>query len=92
MRRFVWDEPKRLRNIEIHRLDFEDVVAFEWETAAIAPSYSSRLGRQRFIATGLFRGDLITVVFSPLGAEAYSIISMRRASRKERNDYDERQT
>ena len=92
MRRFVWDEPKRLRNIEIHGLDFEDAVAFEWEHAAITPSYSSRQGRQRFIATGLFEGDLITIVFSLFGAEAYSIISMRRASRKERNDYDERQT
>ena len=92
MRTFVWDEPKRLRNIEIHRLDFEDAMAFEWEAAAITPSYSSRLGRRRFTATGIFEGDLITIVFSPLGVEAYSIISVRRASRKERNNYDERQT
>ena len=90
MHRFVWNEPKRLRNVEIHGLDFEDAVAFEWETAVITPSYSSRLGRRRFTATGLFENDLITIVFSTLGVEAYSIISMRRASRKERNDYDER--
>ncbi|HXE26320.1 MAG TPA: hypothetical protein VN637_15670 [Roseiarcus sp.] len=31
------------------------------------------------------RGRVIVVIFAPLGSESVSIISMRRANRKERN-------
>ena len=36
------------------------------------------------MAIGLFRGTVVTVIFELLGTEALSIVSMRRASRKER--------
>jgi uncharacterized protein len=39
----------------------------------------------RSLAIGIFKGAvIIVVVYRPLGAEAVSVISMRRASRKER--------
>jgi uncharacterized DUF497 family protein len=42
--------------------------------------------RDRFVAVGEYdAGITVTVVFRPLGAEAVSVISMRPASRKERN-------
>ena len=38
------------------------------------------------MAIGEFNGELIiAVVFAPLGAEALSIISMRKAAKKERS-------
>jgi uncharacterized DUF497 family protein len=36
------------------------------------------------MAIGPFSGVILSVIFGPLGTEAVSVISMRRASRKER--------
>jgi uncharacterized DUF497 family protein len=41
--------------------------------------------KDRFKAVGEFSGTVLTVVFKPLGTEAISFISMRRASRTERS-------
>jgi len=40
--------------------------------------------RPRFRAIGWLADDLVTLIFSPLGAEAISVISLRPASRAER--------
>ena len=80
----VWDEPKRRGNIEAHGLDLADAEVFDWDTALVVPGHPGRDGRARFRAIGRLGGELVVVVFSPLGTEAISVISMRRASRKER--------
>jgi len=87
--KIVWDESKRQRNIESHGFDFADIVRFDWNDALVKPSYASAKGRARFAATGFLEDDLTTIVFSPLGSEAISIISVRRASRRERRAYEE---
>jgi uncharacterized DUF497 family protein len=86
---FVWDDIKRQRNISLHGLDFATAAEkFQFLDALIEPSHPARDGRPRFTAIGPLDDDLITIVFSPpLGTEAISIISMRRASRKERKRY-----
>ena len=88
MVKFVWDEIKRQRNIRLHSLDFATVdQSFKFLEALIEPSYASTDGRPRYTAIGPLGDDLVTIVFSMLGAEAIAIISMRRASRKERRRY-----
>ena len=89
----VWDEPKRLENLRVHRLDFADARdRFDFADALIRPSYAGARGELRFAATGLLDGDLVTLIFSRLGSEALSLISLRPASRKERRLYGEHQT
>jgi hypothetical protein len=84
----IWDEPKRLRNIEIHRLDFEDARDhFDFRSARIQETYPATDGRARFTAIGPLGGKLVTIVFSLVGTEALSIISLREASKKERKRY-----
>ena len=79
--KIVWDEPKRLANLDEHGLDFADLTVEFFEGATI---YSAK-GR-RSIAVGRIEETLvIAVVFFPLGSEAVSVISMRPASPKERN-------
>lgn len=82
----VWDESKRLANLDKHGLDFGDVDAFEWSEAMIAPSHS-----RRFKAIGRYRSRVVVVVFSMLGSEAISIVGMRRGSEKERRLYEEQE-
>ena len=79
--KLVWDEPKRQRNIAKHGLDFAVLTSEFFENARIENAKSGR-----FLAVGEFEGvTIIAVVFRPLGSEALSIISMRRANKDERN-------
>jgi uncharacterized protein len=82
----VWDEPKRLSNIDKHGLDFADVLEFDWERALILAAE-----KRRFKAIGTFRDGVAVVIFLTLGSEALSIISFRRASVKERKAFDGKQ-
>lgn len=86
----VWDEPKRLSNIKDHGLDFIDArERFEWETAMVERAHSGKDGRERYLATGFLDAALVTLIFSILGTEAISAVSLRSASQKERRRYDE---
>ena len=79
--KLVWEEPKRQRNIAKHGLDFAVLTSEFFENARIENAKSGR-----FLAVGEFEGvTIIAVVFRPLGSEALSIISMRRANKDERN-------
>ncbi len=77
--KIVCDENKRLTNLAKHGMDFAELEPV-FESALIRPSVGGRS-----VAVGIFEGAVIAaVVYRPLGAEAVSVISMRRASRKER--------
>ena len=86
--KFVWDEPKRQTNIVTHGLDLADAESFDWETAIVVPGHAGEDGHLRFRAIGRLGNELVTLVFSPLGAEAISVISLRPASRAERKLHD----
>ena len=74
----VWDEPKRLANLEKHGIDFADIPLEFFETALIGKAKGGR-----WFALGRF-GMAIVVIFVVLGREGISIVSARPASRKER--------
>ena len=78
--KIVWDERKRLVNLSGRQMDFADLT-LEFFAEAVITGAKER----RFKATGMFDGQLVTVIFRPMGREAISVISMRRASRKERS-------
>ena len=84
--KIVWDEPKRLANLDKHGLDFADLDETFFDTALVVPSHKSR----RWVAIGASIRGVIVVVFARLGREGVSIISMRPASRSERKLYAER--
>jgi uncharacterized DUF497 family protein len=88
--KLTWDDDKYERSLLKHKLDFEDAYEFGWDAADIKGTYPSRTGRARFKATGWLGQRMITIVFSLLGTEAYSLVSMRPASRKERDAYAKR--
>ncbi len=78
--KITWDEPKRATNLINRGLDFATLDIAFFEDAVVVPAK-----RGRFMAIGSLRGAVLAVVFAPLGTEAVSVISMRRASRKERS-------
>lgn len=80
--KIVWDEPKRLANLDKHGLDFAQLTEGFFEDALIVPSR-----RNRFRGIGLNNNGVICVVFAKMGREAVSVISMRPASGSERKFY-----
>jgi uncharacterized protein len=81
--KITWDEPKRQMNIAKHGVDFAEVSVDFFADALFVPAKSGR-----FMAIGKLDGKLTAVVFAPLGKEAVSIVSVRRASIKERKMYE----
>jgi uncharacterized DUF497 family protein len=80
----TWDEPKRLANLDKHGLDFALLDIEFFASAMVVPASSGR-----FKAVGVINGVYVAVViFAPLGQEAISIISLRRANLKERAYFD----
>ena len=83
---FEWDENKRLTNIEKHGIDFEDAIGI-WEGDVVEVPSRGRHGENRLVAFGVLEGRTIAVVYSDRGG-ARRIISARRASRSERENYE----
>ena len=83
--KIVWDEPKRLANIDKHGLDFADLTEAFFADALFIPSKE-----KRWRGIGPNARGIICVVFATLGTEAVSVISMRPARLDERKLYAER--
>lgn len=79
----IWDEPKRLANLEKHGMDFADLNETFFDTALVLKSHGDR-----WRAIGVNIRGVIAVIFARRGLEGVSIISMRPASRKERAFYE----
>ncbi|MGA9090922.1 MAG: BrnT family toxin [Bradyrhizobium sp.] len=80
--KIVWDEPKRLANLDKHGLDFADLNETFFDSALVLPSHQNR-----WLGIGKNMHGVIVVVFVALGKEAVSLISVRPASKNERKLY-----
>ena len=76
----VWDEPKRRSNLDKHGLDFASLTEGFFADAVILPARQNR-----HMAIGRLEDGTIVVVFTVLGTEAVSVLSMRPASKAERS-------
>ena len=76
--KIVWDEPKRLANLDKHGIDFAELTGDFFLSALVRPTRNGR-----FAAIGKLSG-VIVVIFAVLGTEGVSIISARPANLKER--------
>jgi uncharacterized DUF497 family protein len=82
--KIVWDEPKRLANLDKHGLDFADLDEVFFLGAILRPAK-----RGRVMAIGRFANGSIAVVFAVLGSEGISVVSMRPARKSERRLLDD---
>ena len=77
--KIVWDERKRIANLEKHGFDFAEIDEGFFESAAIGPAKGGRLK-----AVGWFDRVAVAVIFARLGVEAISLVSFRPAGATER--------
>jgi len=86
---FEWDRRKVEINLKKHAVDFADAVAVFSDDSAITLQDDSN-GEERFVSVGLDAlGRVLVVAFSWRG-ERIRLISARRATRRERRQYEER--
>ena len=82
--KYEWDEEKNRTNVEKHEIDFSEVEKFEWDTAVVRQS--DRFREPRWLAIGYLVERLHVVVFTERN-DRRRIISLRKASNKERREY-----
>jgi len=57
-------------------------------TLLVAPDVREEYGENRWIGIGMIRGRSAVVVFAERGLEAIRIISLRKATSRERKQYE----
>ena len=77
----TWDEPKRLKNLANHGVDFRELDALDWERALVFEDRRRDYGEMRLIAMAPLRSRLHVVVYVERDGER-RIISARKASRE----------
>jgi uncharacterized DUF497 family protein len=83
---FEWDHAKLAANVAKHGVWFDAADDFEWETAQLKVDTRKRYGETRWNATGLVGSRLYVLTFT-LRETAVRIISLRKASNREKRSY-----
>jgi hypothetical protein len=85
--RFTWDPKKAKSNLKKHGVSFEEAsTAFDDPTAAY---YPDALSNARFILLGFSaKQRVLYVVFAEVQADAIRIISARKATKHEKDRYE----
>jgi uncharacterized DUF497 family protein len=89
--RYGWDEAKRQANIEAHGVDFAAVHRFEWDFAVVTIDDREDYGELRQQAVSFIGVVPHVLIFSERRDVAGSltwVISLRKANKKERRDYE----
>ncbi len=87
--RFEWDEDKNQLNIQKHGLDFAD--AWEVFTTPLLTALDDRqdYGEDRWIGVGLVRTRVVVVIYTERAQDIIRIISMRKATSRECEQYEQ---
>ena len=87
--RVVWDPVKASVNLKRHRIRFSDAELVLFDPQAITMEDFTATGEQRHVSLGLDAlGRVLVVVYTYRGQDI-RLISARRASRRERRQYEE---
>jgi uncharacterized DUF497 family protein len=88
---FVWDENKNRENIRKHGIDFRDVTDLFNHPMLVRLDTRQDYGEDRWIGLGLLESTVAVVVFVEWeDEETIRIISARKATAYERDEYDQR--
>ncbi len=85
---FDWDENKRVENILKHELDFTD--AWQIFDAPMLVDIDNRkdYGETRFIGFGFLRNLIVAIVFTEPNEATIRVISLRKALKYEREQFE----
>jgi uncharacterized DUF497 family protein len=85
---FEWDEAKSRTNIRKHGLDFADAQQMFRGNVIAEPDTRDDYGEKRWVGLGLIHGRVTHIVFTEREGDVIRIISLRKATRREREQYE----
>jgi hypothetical protein len=85
---FEWGERKNRSNIRKHGFDFADAAQMFREYLLVNADEREDYGESRWIGIGMIRGRIAVVVFAEIGPITIRIISLRKATQRERKQYE----
>jgi uncharacterized protein len=89
MLRFEWDEDKNRRNQQIHGLDFREAERVFTPALLVEVDDREDYGEDRYIGLGRLDGRIIVVIFTQPDEDTVRVISLRKATSYERQQYGE---
>jgi uncharacterized DUF497 family protein len=84
---FEWDEPKARRNLRRHGVDFADAATVFGDERALTIADEAS-DEERYFTIGLDALGRALVVIYTVRSERIRLISARRATRRERTEYE----
>jgi hypothetical protein len=85
---FEWDESKNRANVRKHGFDFADAEEMFRSLLIVDPDTREDYREKRWNGVGTIRGRVAYVVFMEPNPETISIISLRKATTREREQYE----
>ena len=86
---FEWDEDKRQANVSKHGFDFADASQIFEGPMLTGLDEREDYGEDRWIGIGLLKGIEVVIVFVERGEDTIRIISLRKALKHERNQFEQ---
>lgn len=87
---FEWDPAKAAANLKSHRVSFHEAAAvLDDPLSTTFPDEAHSVGEARFVTIGVSRRGSVLVVAHTERTDAIRIISARRATRREREFYEQ---
>ena len=86
--RYEWDENKRIWTLLKHDVDFIDVEKFQWNSAKVTIDDRHTYNEERCGAIGFIEDRLHVTPFT-LRDGSIRIISLRKANKREVDNYEE---
>ncbi|MBW4637155.1 MAG: BrnT family toxin [Gloeocapsa sp. UFS-A4-WI-NPMV-4B04] len=89
--RFEWDEEKNQANIRKHGFNFTDAWEIFESPMLISLDVKEDYGEERWIGIGFLRGRIVVVMFTERDDDTIRIISLRKALKYERIQFERTQ-
>jgi len=86
--KFIWDENKRNINLQKHGIDFHDASEIFSNFMLVKLDQRFDYGEDRYIGLGLIQNCVVVLVYTEPIEETIRIISIRKATKGERNIYE----
>ena len=86
--KFEWDAAKNRANLRKHGFDFREAEEIFRGALLAEPDMREDYGERRWTGLGITRGLTVHVVFSERGPDTIRIISLRKATTRERKEYE----
>ena len=86
--KFEWGEAKNRANIKKHGFDLADAEEMFRSVLVVDPNSRDDYGEKRWVGLGTVGGRIVYVVFTERDLDTVRIISLRKASHRERKEYE----